>query len=185
MKRILMIVDPQLDFISGSLPVPQAAEAMQQLAAYIDHQSGNYIYAIVTTDWHPADHCSFQENGGIWPTHCRQGTTGAALFEPLEQALEKSALPTAILRKGTDSNREEYSIFQNAVAADRIHHILQETGAEGIDLCGLAGDVCVQNTLKEGIERYGASFFHVLEAFSPSLDGGATLHKTLHTLYRS
>ena len=33
------------------------------------------------------------------------------------------------------------------------------------------------NTLKEGIERYGASFFHVLEAFSPSLDGGATLHK--------
>ena len=30
-----------------------------------------------TRDWHPADHGSFQEQGGIWPVHCVQGTRGA------------------------------------------------------------------------------------------------------------
>ena len=32
---MLIVVDPQIDFISGSLPVPGAAEAMNQLADYV------------------------------------------------------------------------------------------------------------------------------------------------------
>ena len=31
-NSMLLVVDPQLDFISGSLPVPGAAEAMDRLA---------------------------------------------------------------------------------------------------------------------------------------------------------
>ncbi|WP_239414073.1 MULTISPECIES: hypothetical protein [unclassified Bacteroides] len=44
-----------------------------------------------------------------------------------------------------------------------------------IDLCGIAGDVCVLDTLKDGIKRYGTSIFHVLQEFCPSLDGGEVL----------
>ena len=32
MKRLLLIIDPQNDFISGTLPVPGAAEKMEALA---------------------------------------------------------------------------------------------------------------------------------------------------------
>ena len=35
MNKMLIIVDPQVDFINGSLPVNGAAEAMDSLAEYV------------------------------------------------------------------------------------------------------------------------------------------------------
>ena len=35
MERMILIVDPQVDFINGSLPVPEALPAMDRLADYI------------------------------------------------------------------------------------------------------------------------------------------------------
>ena len=64
MNKLLLIVDPQIDFITGSLPVPGAADAMDKLAEYININDGSYIYKVVTTDWHPYFHCSFIANGG-------------------------------------------------------------------------------------------------------------------------
>ena len=40
MAKMLLIVDPQIDFINGSLPVPLAAEAMNELASYLKVVSG-------------------------------------------------------------------------------------------------------------------------------------------------
>lgn len=74
MKRMLLIVDPQVDFVTGTLPVPHASEAMEKLAAYIAEENGKYDWLVVTEDWHPSRHCSFKENGGEWPVHCLQET---------------------------------------------------------------------------------------------------------------
>ena len=41
-KKMLLIVDPQIDFITGSLPVPQAQAAMDELGKYIFDNDGNY-----------------------------------------------------------------------------------------------------------------------------------------------
>lgn len=69
-QKMLLIVDPQIDFITGSLQVPGAAEAMTSLAAYVRNHDEDYAVRIVTSDWHPYRHCSFQHEGGQWPTHC-------------------------------------------------------------------------------------------------------------------
>ena len=58
-RKMLIVVDPQIDFISGSLPVPGAAEAMNQLADYVKANGDDYALMVVTNDWHPYDHCSF------------------------------------------------------------------------------------------------------------------------------
>ena len=50
MKRMLMIVDPQVDFVTGTLPVPHASEAMEKLAAYIAEENGKYDWLVVTED---------------------------------------------------------------------------------------------------------------------------------------
>ena len=39
MNKLLLIVDPQVDFITGSLPVEGAAKAMDALATYVKEQS--------------------------------------------------------------------------------------------------------------------------------------------------
>ena len=69
-SRLLLIIDPQLDFINGTLPVPGAVEAMNALATYITTNSSAYCLKIITADSHPYNHFSFLENGGQWPRHC-------------------------------------------------------------------------------------------------------------------
>jgi len=46
---------------------------------------------------------------------------------------------------------------------------------EQIDVCGLAGDICVLNTAKDLKDVIGSTKLNVLESYSPSLDGGTAL----------
>ena len=70
MDKILLIVDPQVDFISGSLAVEGAKEKMDALASALQNGEIDCDYVMVTKDFHPSNHCSFKENGGQWPPHC-------------------------------------------------------------------------------------------------------------------
>lgn len=179
MGRLLLIVDPQTDFITGPLPVPGAEKAMDGVAAYIDANKDKYACVAVTCDSHPAAHCSFQDNGGPWPRHCVAGTEGAAIWPRLAQSLLNLDPVPEIFLKGEDENQEEYSIFSNQAAAARFQELLRQREIDHIDICGLAGDICVFQTLNDGIDLLGSDIFHVLEEFSPSLDGGSRLRAFL------
>lgn len=182
MKKILLIVDPQLDFITGTLPVPGAADAMTALAEYVRQHDGDYVAKLITTDWHPYNHCSFVSEGGPWPRHCVQDSVGAAIWQPLLEAVCETTGDTFVLRKGNTQDKEEYSIFKNRKSALQISQMVKAYEAEQIDVCGLAGDICVLNTLKDGVKKYGSAMFHVLTDYSPSLDGGTALAQYLVTL---
>ena len=183
MKRLLLIIDPQIDFINGSLSVPGAAEAMNALAKYIVQKDGVYDCKVITADWHPYHHCSFRENGGEWPIHCVQNSIGAALFTALLKPLYTTQGSVTILYKGIREDTEEYSIFRNNVSSEKIQSLIQKRHIEQIDICGLAGDVCVLNTLKDGINIYGPELFHVLEKYTASLDGGTSLQEAILALH--
>ncbi len=182
MNKLLLIVDPQVDFINGSLPVPGAEEAMDKLAGYILAQDGTYRRKVVTLDWHPYRHISFVENGGEWPTHCVQYTHGASIWSALIAPLNTTAGELTILHKGTDPDTEEYSIFKNPESATKLKDIIAKHQIDQIDLCGLAGDICVLNTLKDGLKLYPSLRFNVLCSYSPSLDGGEALDNMIKSL---
>ena len=175
---MLIVVDPQIDFISGSLPVPGAAEAMNQLADYVKANGDDYALMVVTNDWHPYDHCSFAPNGGPWPVHCVQNSEGAATYWPLLEALYQSETETLFLQKGDLRHREEYSIVQNTGAREFFENTLDNSlladadcQYQHVDVCGIAGDVCVLNTLRDLLPIVGADRLRVLTRFAPSLDG--------------
>lgn len=79
MDKILLIVDPQVDFISGSLAVEGAKEKMDALTDALLDGDIDCDYVMVTKDYHPSNHCSFKENGGQWPIH---GDVGD--FDPIQ-----------------------------------------------------------------------------------------------------
>ena len=179
---MLIVVDPQIDFISGSLPVPGAAEAMNQLADYVKANGDDYALMVVTNDWHPYDHCSFAPNGGPWPVHCVQNSEGAATYWPLLEALYQSETETLFLQKGDWRHREEYSIVQNTGAREFFENTLDNSlladadcQYQHVDVCGIAGDVCVLNTLRDLLPIVGTDRLRVLTRFAPSLDGGKAL----------
>lgn len=179
MKQLLLIVDPQIDFISGTLPVGGAADALDLLADYVKEHGDNYAHIVLTADWHPYNHSSFADCGGQWPRHCVAHSAGAAIYPAVaDAAFAKGA---EVCTKGTDVATEEYSVFCNSRSAARLDEILKDSDGE-IDVCGLAGDICVLNTFKDAVKRYGAARCNVLVDFSPSLDGGKALSETLASM---
>lgn len=175
--RMLLVVDPQVDFINGSLPVPGAQEAMEALAEYISANDGKYALKVITADRHPYDHCSFRRNGGQWPDHCVHDTVGAAVWPSVFEAVYSTSGAAVVIHKGESAGSEEYSIFGNEAAAEELRDLIMRHVITEIDVCGLAGDVCVLSTLRDAIGLFPDCRFRVLLPYSPSLDGGATLSK--------
>ena len=178
MKKILLIVDPQNDFITGTLTVKGAKEKMMKLADYIISDAHpQYDYICVTLDSHPENHTSFKENGGIWPTHCVYNTNGWDIPEYLDDALNLSGKLVDYYHKGTESNREEYSIFDSEdgnTLSEQITDLIKEHDVY-IDICGIAGDYCILETLK-GLRRIiGDQYIRVLTQYTASIDGGEKL----------
>ena len=99
----LIVVDMQNDFCSGgALEVPDGdavIEPINRLAEQAD-------FVVATRDWHPPDHGSFAENGGIWPVHCVRDTAGAQ-FHP---DIDRSRID-AVVDAGRTPEADGYSGF--------------------------------------------------------------------------
>lgn len=142
--RVLVIVDPQHDFIHGSLAIEGAEEAMQRLCRWVGEHTTDFDAILLTMDQHPQDHCSFVEQGGIWPRHCVRYSLGASLYPPLMEVIltqvqTRPNMPLLYVEKGTDVEREEYSAFSRSIPELLL-------GADRIYLAGLAGDYCVAHS---------------------------------------
>ncbi|MEO2068103.1 MAG: nicotinamidase [Desulfurobacteriaceae bacterium] len=147
----LIIVDVQNDFLpGGSLPVPQGDKVIEPLNRYIElfTLKGRPIFA--TRDWHPENHISFKENGGLWPKHCVQGTKGSEF--PKDLKLPPDAF---IINKGERPELEAYSGFQGTILND----LLKERGVKRVFVGGLATDYCVRNTVLGALNLGYTVFF--------------------------
>lgn len=171
MKRMLLIIDAQYDFINGSLPVGGAEKAMNELSRFMDEsQKGVYDYIVLTADFHTWNHVSF----GEWPVHCVAHTHGAAIWQPVLESAYRLCDNTVVLTKGTLKDVDEYSIMKNAESRAKLVPMLGKV--DSIDVCGIAGDICVLNSIKDLVEAGYKSKLNVLMPYCPSLDGGAALN---------
>lgn len=144
-QSALIVVDVQNDFCpGGALPVPEGDRVVPVLNRYIDRfaERGRPIY--YTRDWHPENHCSFKDQGGIWPPHCIKETEGAA-FHPQLKILEQGT----VVSKGEEPDQEAYSGFMGTNVADR----LKQAGIERVFVGGLATDYCVKHTTLDALKH--------------------------------
>ena len=72
-NRMLIIVDPQIDFTTGSLATAKGPEAMERLAQAIDNGVlDNYTWVIITQDAHPPTTARLWRTAVCFrPTACR------------------------------------------------------------------------------------------------------------------
>jgi len=180
-KPILIIVDPQNDFIEGgSLAVSGAQKAMQELTDYLSTRLTLFDRIFVTQDFHPEDHCSFTEQGGTWPKHCVRETFGAEIFPPLKAVLDKCS-GVEYCKKGQSKDRDQYSVFdvQNGEITNedgkKIYDYIKSCEQFCVFMAGIAGDVCVLNTIKDLTQFVEPKHIFVFKNFTASLDGGQKL----------
>ena len=115
----LIVVDYQNDFTppSGALAVPEGDTIAPRINELM--HSGEYDLVVATRDWHPPDHGSFTDQGGIWPVHCVQDTEGAQLHPGLD-----AAAVDVIVDKGQPHDTDGYSGFDGTNLAE----LLRERG---------------------------------------------------------
>lgn len=147
----LIVVDVQNDFLpGGALGVTDGFDVIDPIINF-----SRYARRVaLTSDWHPADHCSFSDDPKFvdksWPPHCVQGTPGAQLDSTIERFFEGSPL----FLKGTDADTEEYSGFNGKTADGKsLPDWLaeDESANELIVVAGLALDYCVRWTALDAV----------------------------------
>ncbi len=183
-NRLLIIVDPQVDFTTGSLAVAKGPEAMTLLAEAVEKGVWKkYNHIVVTQDNHPANHCSFVEQGGIFPPHCVQGTEGATVYPLLQEKLTAVSNDITIdyLTKGDLVDKEEFSIFQNEKNAAVLTKLIDNSQFDGIDICGIATDYCVFETTKDLMAFYPANKIRIVTNCLAAVDDNDTKLSDLMT----
>ena len=89
----------------------------------------------------------------------------------------------AFYNKGDVASKEEYSIFENEedgyTLTKQLNDIIQGGDNVFIDVCGIAGDYCVLETLKGLSKIIGTNNISVLSEFTASIDGGTKLNSYL------
>ena len=137
----LLIADIQNDFLpGGALGISGGDDIIPVLKTYLRRFHAKGLPIFLTRDWHPPNHCSFREQGGLWPLHCVAGSSGS--LPPLDFEVPASAV---IIYKAIDADQEAYSAFQNTA----LHRHLRAIDVRRLFIGGLATDYCVLNTVTD------------------------------------
>lgn len=125
MKKVLIVVDMQNDFVDGALGTPEAVKILpgvrQKVLAY--RKAG--VKIIFTRDTHDTDYLQTQEGKNLPVEHCIKDTFGWNIC-------------TGLAENGDDVV-DKYSFGSRELPA-----ILKEyTGIEEIELVGVCTDICV------------------------------------------
>ncbi len=84
MKRTLIVVDMQKDFIDGALGTKEAVAIVDKVKKKIAEYQANGDAIIFTRDTHQADYLNTNEGKHLPVEHCVEGTEGWKLWEGLE-----------------------------------------------------------------------------------------------------
>ena len=137
MKRILIVVDMQTDFVDGALGTPEAVAILEPVAAKIAAYAADPDGVIlVTYDTHTENYMETSEGKHLPVPHCIKGTAGWELHPAVTDAL-KGVTYTAV-EKPTFGSVELPALVAKAADGEDF----------SVELIGLCTDICVvSNTL--------------------------------------
>ena len=127
MKKILVVVDIQKDFVDGSLGTKEAAAIIPNAVKKI----GEYDNIIVTFDTHSEDYLSTNEGKNLPVIHCVEGTNGWQLNDDIKAAL---------------AEKDYISVKKPAFGSIKLPELVAELAGKedfSVELIGLCTDICV------------------------------------------
>ena len=125
MKKVLVVVDMQNDFITGSLANKEGQAIVSKVAEYIRNFDGDVI---ATVDTHTEDYLETQEGKKLPVPHCIEMTEGWQIVPGVYEALFCENRHTDILMKGTFGSKDLPKFL---------------AGADEIEFVGVCTDICV------------------------------------------
>ncbi len=127
MRKLLVVVDMQKDFVDGALGTREAEAIVPAVVEKIKSYDIKDVF--VTYDTHQENYMDTQEGHNLPVTHCVEGTEGWELDAKVKEAVEGATF----VKKPT---------FGSTELAERIKAIYEKEEIE-VELIGLCTDICV------------------------------------------
>ncbi len=144
MKKVLVVVDYQNDFVTGSLGFNQSENIQNKIYSLVMNAISKKDLIIFTKDTHDDDYLHTREGENLPVPHCKKGTHGHKLFGKLE-AFEDSITPNVvILEKDTFGSFDLLKTIEN--------EFLEEP--EVIEFCGVVTNICVLSNIVLAMTRF-------------------------------
>ena len=129
MKKILVVIDMQNDFIDGALGTPEAAAIVENVKAKILSYPKENVFA--TRDTHHQYYMDTQEGRNLPVPHCIRGTDGWQIRPEIAELI----FPDHVVDKPTFGSTQLAKLME-------VLERREEDGIE-IELVGLCTDICV------------------------------------------
>ena len=127
MKKLLLVIDFQRDFVDGALGFPGAEALDGPIARKIAQYRSAGDDVAFTLDTHGEDYLSTQEGRRLPIPHCLRGTPGWELYGETGQA----------------HRDEDLIIEKSAFPSLELGDLLREKGYGQVELVGLVSYICV------------------------------------------
>ena len=128
MKKLLIVVDMQKDFVDGALGSEEALAIVDNVVKKIENFDGDII---ITYDTHPENYMETQEGKNLPVPHCIKGTAGWELDDKVQEALNKKNYKA--IEKPTFGSTKLPEYIKANYNPEEIE----------IELIGLCTDICV------------------------------------------
>lgn len=127
MKKVLVVVDYQNDFVSGALGFPGAEKLEEPIVRKIEQYKADGADVIFTLDTHYEDYLETEEGRNLPITHCVKGTHGWELYGRVADCVEASSM---VFEKPTFGSMS-------------LARYLAEKKYDRVELVGLVSNICV------------------------------------------
>lgn len=128
MKKLLIIVDYQNDFVNGSLGFEGAELLDDVICEKVKKAKAEGATVIFTMDTHGPDYMSLQEGRKLPVLHCQNGTEGWKLYGKTGKECDASCITVA----------------KHAFGSYDLAELVLHTGNwDEIEICGLVSYICV------------------------------------------
>ena len=140
MRKILVVIDMQNDFIDGALGTKEAEAIVDNVVAKTKAYPKQDVYA--TKDTHDADYLKTQEGHFLPVEHCIRGTDGWEIRPEIAELIE----PSNVFEKPTFGSVELAEALKR-VAFEELERGNLSGSSDGagieIEIVGLCTDICV------------------------------------------
>ena len=132
--KYLIVVDMQVDFITGSLGSDLAAAIVPNVLDKIKNFDGRIIF---TRDTHYDDYLNTQEGKKLQIPHCIKDSDGWQICDEIQQLIGNSA--------NNSEKSSYYYVDKPTFGSMKLPEIFKEFNEpiDSIELCGLCTDICV------------------------------------------
>ena len=132
--KVLVVVDMQNDFITGSLGTPEAQAIVPNVKKKIEEYRKNGDLIVFTRDTHYANYLQTKEGEKLPVEHCIRNTWGWEITDELRD----EAVNAVIVNKPTFGSVDLCDVIVSPEADSESITVIEE-----IELSGLCTDICV------------------------------------------